>query len=873
MAFLSSLKRLHRSKSARRSIARTKERQRWLRLEPLEDRCVLATFSVSSFGFGLAGSNLTGIVADDFNADGRADVAVASANTSAALVALGSGGGSLGPFTTYGTGLNPSDVFAIASGNLEGSPAPDLVVTSLGSGGFRVLANNGAGNFFPTNAFGVGSSAEQPVIADMNGDGFNDVVVGRFSGGGVNITYMNGSGSSLFNAGLPGAPVTGVTVGDFNGDGRRDIAAAGFGGHVVHVYLNQGPTNFPNFLMTTLSSLGSSPIGIASADLDGDSDLDLAVTNRDSNTVALLSNNGAGGFLPLGTVSTGGLGSSTFGIEAGDLDRDGDRDIVVALRNQNQIQVLRNNGGFSFIPESPINVPSSPFAIDLADFNNDRRLDIAVSHQSSVVSLLLNTTPTANVIDVTPDPRSTAVSTIDVAFNGPITGATFDRNDLSLTRHGGPNLITPAVTVSHLIGDTHRISGLGALTAAHGNYQLSINLANILDGAAQPLPIEIVSDTWTKADPPATFTANLFAVPTNNLTGIVADDFNVDGNVDVAVATGSTSAAFVAFGNGGGLLGPFATYGTGLSQADQFAIASGNLQGSPAPDLVVTGFSSGAFRILENNGAGNFSPTVGFGVGSTVEQPVIADMNGDGFNDVVVGRFSGGGVNVTYMNGSGGILFSMNLPSPTVIGVTIGDFNGDGRRDIAAAGFGGSAVFVYLNQGPPHFPNFSIASFSSGGAGPTGIVSADLDGDTDLDLAVTNNQSETVAFLSNNGGGGFVFQGAFSTGGSGFSTVGIETGDLDGDGDNDVIVALRLQNQIRVLRNSGGFNFVVESPINVAAGPFSLDVADFNEDGRRDIAIGHQSANVVTILLNTTPQFNQPPSVASNNGAVLGSRR
>ena len=134
-------------------------------------------------------------------------------------------------------------------------------------------------------------------------------------------------------------------------------------------------------------------------------------------------------------------------------------------------------------------MPSGPFGIDLADFNNDRRMDIAVAHQgTNAVTLLMNVTPTADIIDVTPDPRSTAVNTVDVTFNGPINSATFDCNDLSLTLGGGPNLVTPAVTVALFSGNTYRISGLTSLTNANGTYQLSVNLANIQDNHGQLLP-------------------------------------------------------------------------------------------------------------------------------------------------------------------------------------------------------------------------------------------------------------------------------------------------------------------------------------------------------------------------------------------------
>ena len=189
-----------------------------------------------------------GIVADDLNGDGHSDVAVSSNYHPFASVAYGNGNGSLGSFSTIGTGML-SRTFAIAAGQLVGSLHPELVVTD--ASGFKFLANNGAGSFSPSSYIYTGGASEQPVIADMNGDSFNDVVVGRLEGG-VSVTYMNGTGGVIQTTLLSGVGVIGVTVGDFNGDGRKDIAAAGFTGNSVHVYLNQGPTQFPGFVILAL---------------------------------------------------------------------------------------------------------------------------------------------------------------------------------------------------------------------------------------------------------------------------------------------------------------------------------------------------------------------------------------------------------------------------------------------------------------------------------------------------------------------------------------------------------------------------------------------------------------------------------------------
>ncbi|MGE0377399.1 MAG: SdrD B-like domain-containing protein, partial [Planctomycetaceae bacterium] len=100
-----------------------------------------------------------------------------------------------------------------------------------------------------------------------------------------------------------------------------------------------------------------------------------------------------------------------------------------------------------------------------------------------------------DVVDVTPDPHVGPVSSVDVVFSEPIDLATFDDQDVTLTRNGGPNLITSAVTIAHVEGSTYRINGLETLTAADGVYELTVIGAGIRDYGENAASV-VVSDRW-----------------------------------------------------------------------------------------------------------------------------------------------------------------------------------------------------------------------------------------------------------------------------------------------------------------------------------------------------------------------------------------
>ena len=104
--------------------------------------------------------------------------------------------------------------------------------------------------------------------------------------------------------------------------------------------------------------------------------------------------------------------------------------------------------------------------------------------------------PTADVIDIDPDPRLTPVDQINIVFSEAVTG--FDVGDLSLTRDGGDNLLTGNHTLNSANGVTWRISGLADVTAAAGTYTLLVRAtgAGIRDAVGN-LMIAGASDLWT----------------------------------------------------------------------------------------------------------------------------------------------------------------------------------------------------------------------------------------------------------------------------------------------------------------------------------------------------------------------------------------
>ena len=153
------------------------------------------------------------------------------------------------------------------------------------------------------------------------------------------------------------------------------------------------------------------------------------------------------------------------------------------------------------------------------------------------------------------------------------------------------------------------------------------------------------------------------------------------------------------------------------------------------------------------------------------------------------------------------------------------------------------------------------------GGFPAAIVVADLDGDSDQDLAVADNGPDDVSVLTNNGSGKFT-KPASSPEPVGADPISLTAGDLDGDGDADLAV-VNLGANVSILKNVGGADFVqpASSPEPAGASPFAIAAADIDGDSKLDLAVANNTSNSVTILRHVAGvNFSEPTSSPESTG-------
>jgi sugar lactone lactonase YvrE len=189
---------------------------------------------------------------------------------------------------------------------------------------------------------------------------------------------------------------------------------------------------------------------------------------------------------------------------------------------------------------------------------------------------------------------------------------------------------------------------------------------------------------------------------------------------------------------------------------------------------------------------------------------------------------------------------SADTAAPVLV---VGDFNGDGIPDVALPEEGTYKVKVLLGKGDGTFA--APISSTLADVNPTSIVTGDFNGDGILDLAIADNESDIVTVLLGNGDGTFTAAASSSTVGSGPSQIVVA--DFNGDGIADLAVVnfdSIANGTVSILLGNGDGTFTV-SPSSPAAGEgsYAITAADFNGDGKVDLAVVNQNGVSLTILL------------------------
>lgn len=352
----------------------------------------------STYPVGVGPNN---VATADVNHDGKLDLICANdglnfTGTNTLTVLTNNGRGGFGYNATYSVGYGP---FVLAA-DLRNLGRPDLVTANFATNTVTVLTNDGSGNFSLSGTYTVGDGPFNVAAADVNGDGWRDLITANDGGNGNTITVLtnNGSGQFGFNATYTVGHLPFVYAVKLRGNGPPDLVTANYGDNTLTVLTNNGQGGFA---FSTNYNVGAGPINLAAADLNGDGKIDLVCANNATDTLTVLTNNGDGTFTaqPELTVGPGPY------VAVADVNGDGWPDLVSADYNDATLIVLTNDGDGNFSYYDTFPVQNSPVSVTAADLNNDNRPElisanygdnsVTVRMETPLLSLALSNNSTA----------------------------------------------------------------------------------------------------------------------------------------------------------------------------------------------------------------------------------------------------------------------------------------------------------------------------------------------------------------------------------------------------------------------------------------------------------------------------------------------
>lgn len=793
---------------------------------------------------------------------------------------------------------------SLALGDVDGDGDNDLAVVISGS--VSLFKNDGNGQFEFEEDFGFEGEPFAVQIADMNGDRRPDLVVVSREPDLLEILLQDAEGSFSAsedleeNPELTGSPI-GLIVADLNRDRRADVAVLVDAAVLVFRGLGNGLVErFPTFSVSTGAATSGSQ-AIASGDVNGDGNPDLAVSSRERGQVSVLLGRNDGSFQNARVIR---VGEDPAGIAMGDFLGDSAFDDIAVINGVDidvKVTVLESDGSGGFQPRDLDFAEEGASALVPADLDGDGKLDLLVGSSGFSGGLVEIYCRQPSSVCFDPNPFLQVIPE-DEGFQKQLVQAALSGRTAALVAGQlNRDTLTDFLALSDT-GETIRVY----LNAAGTPVPEETETPGAVTGTPGPSRTPTISPTPTIPATP-TLSATPTAIPTlpltecntansgapgaaGNFVSIATADFDRDGNLDFVGADLAGNRLVVFPTDIRRLPAATACQIVGLP-AEPILLAvespvwieATDLDPDGRPDIVVLG-QNGTVSVFYGSGDGRFERAVLGrlpGVGQTIPGPArllsVSDLNSDGRPDILAALPGGTAPSVfaflrNRSPSSGQRNFcppvSINAARPPV-GLMAGDLNNDGLVDLAILGRATTDFTVLLQQEavattsgcPASAGEFrGLAPFGLPGS-PSMFLRGQLErGDVIPDLVVALTGSGTCSTPGTNGRVGVTFGRPDGTGEIRYSPMStlpvprpagatlpcsspaaLALGDLDRDARLDLLVTDDIQDSLVGFpgASSGGFGNSLIPQQLLGRRPVDTKVVDLDGDGRDDVLVAY----------------------------------
>lgn len=338
------------------------------------------------------------------------------------------------------------------------------------------------------------------------------------------------------------------------------------------------------------------------------------------------------------------------------------------------------------------------------------------------------------------------------------------------------------------------------------------------------------------------------------VTGVTYGDLNRDGFIDIVANDYSNRKVDVLLGNGDGTFRAYRSYATtGILPRD---VSLADFNGDGNLDVATADYTSGTVSVLLGNSDGSLRAATTYVAGANSYQVLIGDYNGDGRADIVSVDYGSTSKSLLINNGDGTFLArtAIDVGYQTYRGAS-GDFNNDGILDLAFTGATNEGIKIFLGNGNGTFRQPSV-TYGSGSVGGFGTSASDFNGDGNLDIVVTDQNTNTYSILLGNGDGSLKAAVSYATGAA-YNVTSIPA-DLNGDGIPDLILSDQNNSRVRLIIGNGDGTFRLGTSFGGMGAPVISAGVDLNRDGALDIISGGQTGGLGIYIAKTTEAATTP---------------